>query len=220
MQPRPRSLRPLAALGLIGLLAGCSNPLKTAHHLIEAPPAATRLPDRIGSAELLEVSLPDYAAASEIAWQDAGGVVRAGNRDLWADEPRRAFTLTLARAISEISGATVIAEPWPLAEPPRHRLDLRIERALAGADGQYRLTGRYFLSDSRPRGTNLARSFDIRVPLAGEGPAAIAAAQDAALGQLARQIAQLGGPGSSLANTAPAAPPLIDPFDLPPLAGL
>lgn len=209
----------LPALGLIAVLAGCSNPLKTAHHLIEAPPMAREVGNQIGSAELLEVSLPGYAAASELAWQDAGGAVRAGGKDLWADDPRRAFTLTLARAISDVSGATVIAEPWPLAEPARHRLDVRVERALAGADGVYRLAGRYFLSDERRGRNNLARGFDIRVPMIGQGPTAIAAAQDAALGLLARQIAQLGGPGTSIANTSPAVPALIDPFSLPPLEG-
>lgn len=219
--PQPRRL-PLAAalIAVTAVLAGCSDPLKTAHHLIEAPPMARELPDRIGSAELLEVSLPEYAAASALAWQDAAGAVRAGGDDLWADAPPRAFTLTLARAISEVSGATVIAEPWPLAEPARHRLDVRVERALAGGDGVYRLSGRYFLSDERGSGRNLVRGFDIRVPLAGTGSGAIAGAQAAALGHLARQIAQLGGPGTSIANTAPAVPALIDPFTLPPLEGL
>ena len=214
-----RHILPLALLSAL-ILPGCSNPLRTAHHLIEAPPQAQTLPNRIGSAELLEVSLPEYAAAAEVAWQGPDGAVRAGGRDLWADQPRRAFTLTLARAISEASGATVIAEPWPLAEPARHRLDVRVERALAGADGVYRLSGRYFLSDARRGAVNHARSFDIRVPMAGADPGAVAQAQARALGQLAGQIAQLGGPGSTLATTAPPLPPLIDPFDLPPLAGL
>ncbi len=208
------------SLALLVLLAGCSNPMKTGRYLIEAPPAARELPNRIGTAELLEVSLPEYAAAGEVAWQSADGAVRAGGRELWADDPKRAVSLTLARAISDVSGATVIAEPWPLAEPPRHRLDVRVERALAGSDGVYRLSGRYFLSDERLSGSNLARSFDIRVPLAGEGPGPIAQAQAAALGRLARQIAALGGPGTAVVTSAPAAPPVIDPFDLPPLEGL
>lgn len=208
------------SLALLVLLAGCSNPMKTGRYLIEAPPLARELPDRIGTAELLEVSLPEYAAAGEIAWQTVDGAVRAGGRELWADDPRRGVTLTLARAISDLSGATVIAEPWPLAEPPRHRLDVRVERALAGADRVFRLSGRYFLSDERPSGRNLARSFDIRVPLEGEGPGPIAQAQAAALGQLARQIAALGGPGTSVVTSVHAAPAVIDPFSLPPLDGL
>ena len=94
---------------------------------------------------------------------------------------------------------------------------VRVERALAGADGLYRLSGRYFLSDERRGAANLARGFDIRVPMAGSEPAAVAQAQTAALGQLAGQIAQLGGPGSTITTTTPALPPLIDPFDLPPI---
>lgn len=204
---------------LMAALAGCSDPMKTGRYLIEAPQTGREVTNRIGTAELLDVSLPEYARADEVAWQTADGAVRATSRQLWADDPQRAFTLTLARAISDISGATVIAEPWPLTEPPRHKLDVRVERALAGANGVYRLAGRYFLSDDRASGANLARGFDIRVPIAGEGPGAIAEAQAQALGALARQIAQLGGPGSSVANTAPAAQPLIDPFSLPPLEG-
>ena len=78
---------------------------------------------------------------------------------VWADTPARAFTLSLARAISDVSGATVIPEPWPLAEPPRRRLRVDVEKALAGQDGIYRLTGRYYVSDDSGGGSNHARSF-------------------------------------------------------------
>lgn len=210
----------LSACLATAVLAGCSDPMKTGRYLIEAPQAGKEVPNRIGTAELLDVSLPEYAAAGEVAWQTPDGAVRAGSRELWADDPQRGFSLTLARAISDLSGATVIAEPWPMTEPPRHRLDVRVERALAGADGVYRLSGRYFLSDERLSGSNLARSFDIRIPLAGEGGAFVAQAQSAALGALARQIALLEGPGTSVRTSAPSAAPLVDPFALPPLAGL
>lgn len=206
---------PVLGFLMLAVLAGCSNPMKTGRYLIEAPPVAAELPNRIGSAELLEVSLPEYAAAGEVAWQTPDHAVRVSGRQLWADDPRRSFTLTLARAVSDISGATVIAEPWPLAEPPRHKLDIRVERALAGADGIYRLSGRYFLSDARVSGANLSRGFNIQIPLEGQGPEWVAKAQAEALGQLARQIAQLSGPGSRIATTA--SDPVFTAFDLPPL---
>lgn len=213
----------LIASALLAVLAACSNGEKTARYLIDPPATGTVLPNRLGTAELKDVSLPAYASAGEVSWQGPDGAVRSNTRQLWADEPQRAFTLTLARAISDISGATVIAEPWPLAEPPRRSLEVRVEKALAQANGTYRLSGRYFVGDTGAGGTNHARSFDISVPLGVQGdkagPAAIARAQSAAIAQLAQQIAALGGSGNALRTSAPAPSRMDDIFSqpLPPL---
>lgn len=204
-----------AAAAATAALSACSNPEKTGRFLIDPPTAGATLPNRLGSAELKDVSLPEYAANQEVMWQTPDGAVRSTPDNLWADNPQRAFTLTLARAISDMSGATVIGEPWPLAEPPQRVLEVRVEKALAQADGSYRLAGRYFVSDESGGGTNHARSFDIAVPLAEpDQPAAIAAALSQAISQLAGQIATLSGPGRTIATQAPAA---LDPFALDPL---
>lgn len=202
----------LAPLLLLAM-AGCSNPEKTGRFLIDPPASGAQVPNRLGTAELKDVSLPEYASGQEVAWQTADGAVRSNPDNLWADNPQRGFTLALARAISDISGATVIGEPWPLAEPPQRRLEVRVEKALAQADGVFRLTGRYFVSDEGygTGGANHARSFDISVPLASDQPGAVAQAMSQAIGQLAGQIATLSGPGQTIAtrNRAPA-----DPFAL------
>ncbi|RJL21307.1 PqiC family protein [Paracoccus siganidrum] len=194
-------------------MAACSNPEKTGRFLIDPPASGAQVPNRLGTAELKDVSLPEYASGQEVAWQTADGAVRSNPDNLWADNPQRGFTLALARAISDISGATVIGEPWPLAEPPQRRLEVRVEKALAQADGVFRLTGRYFVSDEGygTGGANHARSFDISVPLASDQPGAVAQALSQAIGQLAGQIATLSGPGQTIAtrNRAPA-----DPFAL------
>ena len=211
----------LASAACLALLGACSNGEKTARYLIDPPETGIRVPDRLGTAELKDVSLPEYASAGEVSWQSKDGSVRSNTKKVWADNPQRAFTLTLARTISDMSGATVIAEPWPLSEPPRRTLEVRVEKALAQADGIYRLSGRYFVGDSAAGGANQARSFDISVPLAGDGPAEIARAQSQAITQLARQIATLSGPGRSIrTNTAPV-PRIDDIFSqpLPPLEG-
>lgn len=201
----------LACLGLLGLSA-CSNPEKTARYIIDPPVTGDQVPNRLGSAELKDVSLPEYASGQEVAFQTEDGAVRSNPRNLWADNPERAFTLSLARAISDASGATVISEPWPLAEPPQRRLEVRVERALAQANGTYRLSGRYFVSDEGSGGANHARSFDISVPLGTTGPEASAAAASSAIAILAQQIATLSGPGRTIATSA-----AVDPFALDPL---
>lgn len=212
-------------------LAGCSNPEATGRYLIDPATPPVRVANNLGTAELRDVSLPEYAASGEIAWQTADGAVRSNTKTLWADKPERGFTLTLARAISDMSGATVIAEPWPLAEPPRRRVEVRVEKALAQMDGTYRLSGRYYVAQDSAGGANHARSFDISVPLplAGTGsgrrkppapPAAIAAAQNAAIAQLAAQIATLGGPGDVIRTSTPRLDPLFTMEPLPPLEPL
>ena len=179
-------------------LIACSNPEATGRYLIDTPSLTKTLPNRLGSVELREVGLPDYAAGQEVAWQTEDGAVRSTPDQVWADAQPRAVTLELARQISGVSGATVIAEPWPLAEPPSRRLEVRVEQSLARADGTFRLSGQYFVTpELGARGADVVRRFDITVPV-GEAseadrqdPAQIATAQATALQSLAKQIAQL-----------------------------
>lgn len=207
---------PLIALSGLVLLGACSDPEKTGRYLLDPPTEGVRVADRLGTAELKDVSLPEYAANQEVAFQTVDGAVRSNPDNLWADTPARAFTTTLARAISDVSGATVIGEPWPLAEPPARILEVRVERALAQTDNIYRLSGRYFVSDDglKGNGANQARSFDIRVPMTEATPAGTATAASQAIAQLAQQIATLSGPGTTIATRQPAP---VDAFDLPPL---
>ncbi len=196
----------------LAVLAGCSNPEKTGRYLIDLPTQAGQLPNRIGSAELRDVSLPEYASDQEIAWQTEDGAVRSNPDSVWADSPERAVTLSLARAISDMSGATVIAEPWPLGQPPERELEVRIERALAQANGIYRLSGRYFVANKSNGGSNHVRSFDISVPLESDGPRATAMAQSLALSMLAQQIARLDGPGTTFVTRVAPDPFALDPI--------
>ncbi|WBU63868.1 PqiC family protein [Paracoccus aerodenitrificans] len=204
----------LSALSLS--LSACGDGTGTARYPINPPTSPQVAGDQLGATELLEVSLPDYAASDEIAWQDEDGAIRSSTKVLWADEPQRAFTLTLARAISEISGASVIPEPWPLASPPQRKLDVRVEQALAANDGYFRLRGRYFLSaEGSGAGSHHTRAFDIAVPLESDAPTAISNSASQAITLLAEQIATLGGPGTTIVATRPVS---ADPYaDLPPL---
>ncbi len=176
-------------------LGACSDPEKTGRYLVDTPTAGKQMPNRLGLTELREVSLPEYAAGQEVPWQTPDGAVRSNPQALWADAQPRAVTHLLAREISAISGATVISEPWPLAEHPTNKLEVRVERMLATAGGVFVLTGRYFLApDAFGEGGgagDTVRRFDIEVPLQSEGPPAIAAAQSQALVQLAARIAAL-----------------------------
>lgn len=203
----------LPAVLSLALLAACSNPEKTGRYLIDPPSPPVRVANQLGpTVELRDVSLPEYASGQEVSWQSPDGAVRSTPKNLWADKPERAVTLTLARAISDVSGAAVIAEPWPLGEPAERRLEVRVEKALAQADGLFRLTGRYFVANASSGGTNHARSFDISVPLVDDKPQTIAVAQSTALSILAQQIATLDGPGTTFVTRTPPDPFALDPI--------
>ncbi|MBC7147087.1 MAG: membrane integrity-associated transporter subunit PqiC [Thioclava marina] len=185
---KPFQILPLCLLAL----AACSDPEKIARYPIDPPTAEKALPNRLGRAELREVSMPQYATAQEIAFQTADGALRSNPDNLWADDPSRAFTLSLARQISALSGATVISEPWPLADPPSRRVEVRIEQMLPGADGQLHVAGVYFVTPAGYEGgRDVVRRFDFTVPIADQEPGTIAKAQSAAVTVLARRIAQL-----------------------------
>lgn len=182
------TLRPLL---LLLALAACSDPEATGRFLIAGPPVERSLPNRLGRAELREVDLPSYASSQEIGWQTPDGAVRSNPRNVWADDPARAVTQTLARQISLASGATVIPDPWPLADGPDRRIEVRVDEMLARADGRFVLSGSYYVSPVAAAGGDTVRLFALAVQIPGEGPAAIAAAQSSALQQLALQIAAL-----------------------------
>ncbi|WP_420342853.1 PqiC family protein [Paenirhodobacter sp.] len=180
---------PRFSLLLALALAACSGDV--ARFAIDPAPVARAYPDRIGTAELREVSLPQYAADQEIAAQSEDGALRSNPKEIWADNPPRAVTLALARQISQLSGATVIAEPWPLSDLPARRIEVRVEQFVPTAQGMVRLSGLYFVTPQGGGGGDLMRRFDLSVPVQGEGAAATVAAQSEALTQLARRIAQL-----------------------------
>jgi len=187
---------PMTMLRLIPLcllaLAACSNPEKVARYPIEPPAVKKSLPNRIGTAELREVSLPQYATAQEIAYQTPDGALRSNPDNLGAHDPARSITWARTRQISAISGATVLSDPWPLSDPPRRRIEVRIEQILPGADGALHVSGVYFVSPAvLSGGGDVVRRFDFSVPIATGEPSAIVAAQGAAVSELAKRIAAL-----------------------------
>lgn len=161
-------------------------------YAIPAPSGATQQRIAFGAVEIREVSLPAYAAADEISAQDVDGRLVSDGAVLWADTPNRAVALEISRHLSQITNARVASEPWPFEAFPDARIDLRFETLVAGADGQFRAIGQYFVAvtDGRRERSGL---FDLSVgydPLL--GPSAVAAARGQIILDLAEFIAQNG----------------------------
>lgn len=182
-------LKPALA-GIVLTLAACGG---TPDRYAVTPPAVTETV-RIGfrSVEVRDVSLPAYAAADEIAVQDADGKLVTQDSQLWADSPERAVALELARNLARLSGARIASEPWPFESFPDARLDVRFESLVAGADGQFRASGQYFVGVSSGR-RERSGLFDLAVPFDPEGgPQAIARARGQVILDLATHIARQG----------------------------
>ncbi len=188
------TLRPVALLALCGLSA-CGllgrDPLRIA---VPAPVTEGRVAIRFASVELLEAELPDYADQEDIYVQGVGGAITQTRGFVWADDPSRAFTLELTRALGGLTGARVAPDPWPYDEPAEARVDVRVaEFSPDLTRGEFVISGEYFVAAFDESGRDTAREFRATAPLPPEaGPAAIAAARSQATVNLARQIATNG----------------------------
>lgn len=171
------------------LVAACGSD-NSALYLIEPPTGAEAVRVRATTIEVRDVTLPAYAAASDIAYQTEDGSLRTVPGALWAEDPARAVTAQVARALDASTTAAVSTEPWPLVDGPDLRLDIRIDRMVALADGRFEVSGQYAASSPDGAGRGILERFTIAVPLEGEGPGPIAKATGQALSDLTSRIAQ------------------------------
>ncbi|GGB14094.1 PqiC family protein [Allosediminivita pacifica] len=200
-------IRAISSILMIAALSACGDG-GGPRYLVESPPSALSVRSAVDTLLVRTVSLPVYAADEEIAFQDESGVIQTTNLGLWADDPERATTLTITRHLNAMSSAKVASEPWPLPQPPEGVADVRIENFIATNAGTFRISGQYFMGSEQPQPEinfenpdeqprqlpaplpDRVKIFDISVSLVGEGPAAIAAAQAAALTELSEQMAR------------------------------
>lgn len=173
-------------LPLILTLAACGG--NATRFLIETAPAEAPVRLRVSSIELREVVLPAYAADSQILAESPEGGLRPVKGAEWADGSAQAVTAQLARSLDLRSTASVAAEPWPLTEPADVRLEVRIDRVAARADGRFQLSGQYAVAAPEGRVADRLERFAIDTPLADATPAAIAGAYSAALEALSGRI--------------------------------
>lgn len=182
-------IRPALALSILAL-AACSGP----ERLLPTPQtvAVERVASRYASIEVLEVSLPTYAAGEEIVVEAEGGALQTSDL-LWADDPTRAVTLALTRNLSEVTGARVAPSPWPFDSFPSARVDVRVEQFLTAQDGTIRLSGQYFVADMDGRGRDRARLFSLATPFTADGgPNSAVEARGKLVADLAVMIAKDG----------------------------
>lgn len=181
--------KPIIA-GMCLTLAACTG---TPDRFAVNPPAVTdSVRIAFQSVEVRDVSLPAYAAADEISVQEGDGTLVTNDGVLWADAPERAVALELAGNLAKLSRARVASEPWPFEAFPDARLEVRFESLVAGADGQFRTSGQYFVGVA-DGGRERSGLFALTSPYDPEGgPQAIAQARGQIILDLASLIAKQG----------------------------
>lgn len=176
----------LLPLSLVLLLAACAG--TPSRYLIETAPAPAPIALRVSTIELRDVVLPAYAEDSKILQETAEGGLRPIKGAEWADGTARGVTAELARSLDLRGSASVAAEPWPLSDPAQVRLEVRIDRMVARADGSFLLSGQFALAAPERQIRDGLERFEIAVPLADTGAAAVANAYASSLEQLSLQI--------------------------------
>jgi len=181
-------LRPLALLLVTGLLAACGQ--QASQLLVPQTPTELRLRPAVGSLEVRDISLPAYAAGSDVLALTGANRLDVVPGVIWADGPERALTQNLAAALGTITGARVSTEPWAFAEPPAASLTVRVTRLAGAPGGTLEFAGQYVLAPVASGLADRAGDFAIRVPVAGDTPEALAAAQGQAVAELAETVAR------------------------------
>ena len=172
-------------------LAACGGG-DAARYLIDTPSsAASETRVSVRTLELRDVSLPSHASAAEILFRDNTGALLPLGGAVWADDPERAVTETLAELLDARSTATVTAEPWPLLDGPTARLDVRITKMLAMASGVFEITGQAAVSAVEGSPRERVERFSITVPITEISAVGVTDAQGRALAALADDLIRM-----------------------------
>lgn len=142
----------------------------------------------VRSIEVRDVSLPAYAAASEIVVEQDGGALFVLPKSIWADDPVRGVTGALSRSLDLRSTASVASEPWPLAEPADVRVEVRIDRMIARTDGMFELSGQFAIAAPDGAFRESVDRFAVTAPMADSEAASVAKATGTAVDNLADLI--------------------------------
>lgn len=176
----------------LALLAGCSTD-PALRYAVPAIPPEERVSISYRSVEVREIVLPTYAQLEEIFVETEEGALTSSSALLWADDPSRASTQELTRALAAVTGAQVASEPWPFDSFPQVRVELRVDEFVASRLGAFRLSGQAFVAPLEGAGRDRSIEFAISVPLSPDaGPREIAVARGQAMADLATRIARDG----------------------------
>jgi len=172
---------------IVTLVAGCgADPSRITMPSIEV---AQSIRVNVRSVEVTQVSLPLYAEAEEITVEAENGSLTANKNLLWADDPKRAVTQALVAHLSDLTAVKVAAEPWPFDQYPDVRLVVRFDQFLAKSNGQFVISGQYYVARVNSNIRETSESFDLTSAYTVGDTISLSSSQAAVLRDLAVVIA-------------------------------
>lgn len=175
---------------LLFVVACAASPPPKLYLFDEPEPSATALA-RVGSSiGLRELSLPLYARRPQVASLEADGSIAASDDHRWGEEPPRAATRVVARALERSGGGEVFVEPWPIGAAPDLVVSVEVDRVIGALGGEATLRGEVSIARRDARGDARKTAFDIRVAAEGPDHRALTRAYAAAYARLAEEIAR------------------------------
>lgn len=185
----------LVACGLAGCASPAPAPQLYALHLAPRPAAMDQpaAPPALatGAWQLMTMRLPEYLDRDALLLPQAGGSLQALAGHRWAEPLRDAVPRLLGEDLGRLRGAAGLwtaPPPAGVAIVRQLRVDLLALDVLPGL-AAVRLQARWSLTDPAARSPATLGRADIETASTGPGPAALVAAQRAALWQLALRIA-------------------------------
>lgn len=185
------TMRTAMMLALPLALAGClgGEPLR---YVVD--PAIGVVTERVRTSadtiSISEVSLPAYAKETKLFVEGEENTLLSLDNADWGDEPERAFTNALVHELTELTGAEVAAEPWPLGGVPEAELRVRVSHMVVRNDGVLSLAGHYSVRRDRATSRNKIELFSLEVPASSTAPVDVVRAHAAAWRALAGVIAR------------------------------
>ena len=186
-----RILLLLLPLALAGCITG--EPLR---YVVE--PALEAVNERVRTSadtiSIVEVSLPDYAKETKLFVEgERENALEAWENADWGDEPERAFALVLVRELTQITGADVATDPWPLGGVPEAEVRVRVSQMIVRPDNTVSLAGHFSIRRDVVESRNKVELFALQVPVAATGADGTVSPADAvrAYGASWRELAEV-----------------------------
>ncbi|MEM8692038.1 MAG: PqiC family protein [Pseudomonadota bacterium] len=186
------SIRLLSAFMLIATLPACDFGPETARFVPTPTQSELRARARVSTVEISEVTLPAYAASEEISLREEGGAIRSNPDFLWAELPENALTQALVENLSQITGAQVAANPWPLGDRPQVEVTVRVRTMLVSETGTLEFSGQYAIGAPEDAVREHVHAFALTETISGRDYQSIVDAHGRAWRRLAEDIARRG----------------------------
>lgn len=181
--------RILSAFIPLVLLAGCTG-APSDRFSIAPIESALSVETSADTISLRDISLPSYAKEPGIFVQNAQGAIVPVPKADWADDTGRAMRLYLVRSLSDITGAQVAPDPWPLEGLPEAEVRIDVEQMFVDSSGTMRLSGQFSVRRDVAVSRNRIRQFDVTTKARSSSAADVVEAHGRAWQELAKIIAE------------------------------